>query len=242
MLEAELQDNDEVMRLLEAAIRSSGFFRLEAIPGLASKLRGGSEPFARTNTKIAFDGDEILSVEEKRALGLNTRMKYSKAFIAYFDPKCLRTIEPKSALENMHLSAFHRVARKRELLGFRELGCVKKVRIVPVGDARDCGKIKRFKKTHDIDCARGRDRRGAVTRFGSSCTETRWRRSPAGWFRSTPPSAAATSRTPIGRLRESRTRWNRPHGCRHPRGRGFQRPCCSAIAAPVRLPAVQRTD
>jgi hypothetical protein len=151
MLEAEYQDNEEVMRLLEAAIRASGFFRIEAIPELLSKLRGGSEPFARVNTKIAFEDDEFLSVEEKRVLGLNTRMKYSKAFIGYFDPECLKTIEPKSVLENMHLSAFHRVARKRDLLEFRELGFVKQVRIVPVGDARDCGKIKRFRKIHDIN-------------------------------------------------------------------------------------------
>ncbi len=150
MLEAERQDHEEVMRLLEAAIRSSGFFRAEAIPLLLSKLRNGWEPFARVDTKMAFGGDEFLSIQEKRVLGLNTRMKYSKAFIGYFDPSCLETIEPKSVLENMHLSACHRVARKRDLVEFKSLG-VRQVRIVPVGDARDCGKIKRFKKVHDIN-------------------------------------------------------------------------------------------
>lgn len=151
MLDAEHRDNDEVMRLLEIAIRASGIFRIESIPELVSKLRGGAEPFARVNTKIAFEGEEILSVEQKRMLGLNTRLKYSKAFVSYFDPACLKTIEPKSALENMHLSAFHHVARKRDLLQFRELGFVQRVRIVPVGDARDCGEIKRFKKVHDVN-------------------------------------------------------------------------------------------
>jgi len=150
MLAAERQDHEDVMRLLEAAIRSSGFFETEAIPLLLSKLRDGQEPFARVHTKVAFGGDEFLSVQEKRVLGLNTRMKYSREFISYFDPKCLKTIEPKSMLENMHLSAFHRVARKRDLVEFRSLG-VKRVRIVPVGDARDCGKIKRFKKVYDIN-------------------------------------------------------------------------------------------
>lgn len=151
MLEKERQDNDEVMRLLEAYIRASGLFRTEKIPELVSKLRGGSGAFARVNTRIAFEGDQVLSVEEKRALGLNTRMKYSKAFIGYFDPTSLKTTEPKSVLENMHLSAFHRVARKRDLLEFGNLGFVKQVKIIPVGDTRDCNEIKRLKKIHDLN-------------------------------------------------------------------------------------------
>jgi hypothetical protein len=150
MLEAGRQDHEEVMRLLETAIRASGFFRTEAIPLLLSRLRDGWEPFARVDTRVAFGGDEFLSVQEKRVLGLNTRMKYSKAFISFFDPNCLKATEPKSLLENMHLIAFHRVARKRDLVEFRSLG-VKQVRIVPVGDARDCAKIKRFEKVHDIE-------------------------------------------------------------------------------------------
>jgi len=149
MLEAERQDHEEVMRLLESAIKASSYFRIEAIPDLLSKLRREWEPFARVKTNIAFEGSEFLSVQEKRALGLNTRTKYSKPFISYFDPKCLKTIEPKSVLENMHLSAFHRVARKRDLAEFRSLG-VKRVRIIPAGDARDCATIKSFKKLHDI--------------------------------------------------------------------------------------------
>jgi hypothetical protein len=151
MLEKEKQDNDEVMRLLEANIRTSGLFRDEKIPELVSKLRGGSSLFARVNTKSVFEGDTYLNVEEKRALGLNTRMKYSRAFIEYFDPTTLKATEPKSVIEDMHLNAFHRVARKRDLANFRELGFVKHVKILPVGDARDCNEIKQFKKIHDIN-------------------------------------------------------------------------------------------
>jgi len=153
MCEEELQDNDEVINLLEAAMRSSGFFRSEKIPELVSKLRSGSSPFARLNTNAAFEGDQVLSVEEKRALGLNTRMKYSREFIEYFHPTCLKAIEPKSFLGNMHVGAIHRVARRRELLRFRELGFVKQIKIIPVGDEDDCSKIRRFRKIHDLDKA-----------------------------------------------------------------------------------------
>ena len=80
------------------------------------------------NTKIAFDGDSILTVDEKKKLGLNTRMKYSKKFIEYFDPESFKTIEPKDTLECMHLDAFYRVSRKDDLLNYKKEG-FKKVKI-----------------------------------------------------------------------------------------------------------------
>ncbi len=149
-VELERQSNEEIMQLLEARIVSSGFFRAEKITELMAKLREGSSPFARVNTNVAFDGGAILTVEEKRVLGLNTKMKYSKNFIEYFDPIVFKKIEPKNALTDMHLDAFHRVARKKELRELKELN-VRQVDILPAGDARDCGKIKRFKKTHRIN-------------------------------------------------------------------------------------------
>jgi|GEM_PF-2190867 len=150
-VELERQYNEEIMNLLEATIATSGFFRAEKIPELMAKLRGASVPFGRTNTSVAFDGDVILTVDEKRALGLNTRMKYSKTFIEYFDASALKTIEPKATPECMHLDAFHRVSRKKELLSLKKLGFVKQVKIVPVGDSRDCKKIKRFKKIYSME-------------------------------------------------------------------------------------------
>jgi len=150
-IELERQSNEEVMKLLEAKIVASGLFRAEKIPELIAILKEGVVPFGRVNTPVVFEGDMILTVKEKKALGLNTRMKYSREFIEYFEPSLLRSIEPKSILESMHLDAFHRVSRKKELHRFRELGFVKEVRIVPVGDERDCRKIKRFKKTWRIE-------------------------------------------------------------------------------------------
>jgi hypothetical protein len=151
MLDGERQDNEEVMKLLESTIVASGLFIAEKVPELMAKLRGASSPFARLNTKVAFEGNEVLTVEEKRALGLNTRMKYTKEFIECFDSGILKTIEPKAILLNMHLSAYHRVARRRDLLKFRDLGFIKRITIVPVGDAGDCAKVKRLKKTYSLE-------------------------------------------------------------------------------------------
>jgi len=150
-LEVEQQSNEEVMKLLEASIVASGYFRTEKIPELIAILRSGSIPYGRTNTKVAVDGDSLLNLEEKRALGLNTRMKYSKKFIGYFNPSAFKTIEPKATLECMHLDAYHRVCRKKQLLSFKKLGFVKQVKIVPVGDFLDCKRIKRRKKVYNID-------------------------------------------------------------------------------------------
>jgi hypothetical protein len=150
-LELERQSNEEVIKLLEATVAASGFFRAEKIGELIAVLRGASFPFCRVNTRVAFGGDVFLTVKEKKALGLNSRMKYSKAFIDYFEPSVLRSIEPKAALEGMHLDAFHRVSRRNELRRFKELGFVDRVKIVPCEDERDCGAIKQFKKIWRIE-------------------------------------------------------------------------------------------
>lgn len=149
-IDEERQSNEEIMQLVEAACISSGVFLPEKIPYLMVKLRSGFNPFTRLNTKTASDGEVILTVAEKKALGLNTRMKYSREFIECFVPLAFKKIEPKAFLENIHLDAFHRVARRNDLRKFRQIG-VRKVEILNVGDARDCGKIKRFRKVHSLD-------------------------------------------------------------------------------------------
>jgi hypothetical protein len=147
----ERQFDEEIMKLLEVRITASGYFRAEKIPKLMTILGNASVAFGRTNTQVAFAGDAFVTVEEKKKLGLSTRMKYSKDFIEYFDPSAFKTIEPKSALKHMHLDVSHRVSRKRELLRAKELGFIKQIRISPVGDEGDCARIKRLRKIHNID-------------------------------------------------------------------------------------------
>ena len=145
-VELERRFNEDIMKLLETRISTSGFFKAEKIPELMAKLRGASVPFGRIDTSAAFGGEGILTVAEKKALGLNTRRKYSKTFVEYFDPSAFKTIEPKAFLECMHLDAFHRVSRKKEPLSLKKLGFVKKVKI-----HGDCERMKQFKKMHRIE-------------------------------------------------------------------------------------------
>lgn len=146
----ERQSNDEVLRILQKTIEESGFFVPEKIPELMARLKDGQIPFGRGNSKVAFDGDRNLSIEDKKALGLNSRMKYSAKFIGYFNPASFKTIEPKRTLECMQLDAFHRVSRKKELLKLKKSGWIKQVTIVSCDDGDDCQEIKRLKKTYSI--------------------------------------------------------------------------------------------
>lgn len=148
--ELERQSNEKILNLLETRIKQSGYFRSDKLPELMRKLRAATVPFGRVNTKAAFGREPFLTLQEKKSLGLNPRMKYSKEFIGCFETSVLGSIEPKSVLEHMHVDAFHRVSREKELQRLRELG-FKKINILPVGDEGDCGAIKRNKKVFPIN-------------------------------------------------------------------------------------------
>jgi hypothetical protein len=136
---AEREADRELLVLLRDNIARSGLFRAEKIDALIHLLHTAYVPFGRLNTRIAFEGSTILTATQKRNLGLNTRRKYSREFIEYFYPESLRTIEPCAALEHMHLDAFHRVSRSKELRKLRKLGFVKKV---TVGADPECAKAQ----------------------------------------------------------------------------------------------------
>jgi hypothetical protein len=130
-IDLERQSIDDIMRLLEGTISASGYFRRETIPMLMATLKSGTAPYARFNIDAIFKGDSFLSVEEKRSLGLNTRMKYSRRFLEYWNPASFQKIEPKSTLFCMYYDAFHRVSRKNAIESYKKLGFVKTIRIHP---------------------------------------------------------------------------------------------------------------
>ena len=146
----EQQDQEEILRLLEKRMRSCEIFLPERVPDIIRTLKENSQLFGRTNSDSAFEGEELLTVPEKRALGLNTRMKYTKAFILNFDPDKPSVIEPKSFLENMHLAAANEVRSRRELAKLRAHGFVRKVEIEPCGDARDCERVRQARKVYPV--------------------------------------------------------------------------------------------
>ncbi|CAR53267.1 hypothetical protein A8E25_28990 [Burkholderia cenocepacia] len=138
-------DADEVTRLLQSRIEASGLVVPGKIPELMTKLRGNIGLFQRTSIAGATQGDEPLSVGEKRALGLNTRMKYTREFVEFFRPEVLPTIEPKSALAQILDAVSFEVSRRRALTRFRKAGGGL-VTIEPLGDPDACAAAKRLRR------------------------------------------------------------------------------------------------
>jgi hypothetical protein len=111
----ERQKNKQILELVEASVIRSGCFRPEKIPQLMLALRD-PPTFAQLNTKASEASNGLLSKEEKQSLGLNTRRRYSREFIEYFEPDALKTIEPITMLSSIQSDAFHRTSRKFTLI------------------------------------------------------------------------------------------------------------------------------
>ena len=130
MIEEEKLVLERTLQNLKTRMQESGFFKPEWIAELANKVAGDIEVFQRIKGSQSYGGEPFLTVEEKRSLRLNTRMKYSRDFISCFRPEALSAIEPKTFLENLHLAAWHDEQRRKEIRKLKALG-IQRLRICP---------------------------------------------------------------------------------------------------------------
>ncbi|QIN62465.1 hypothetical protein SBC1_24800 [Caballeronia sp. SBC1] len=151
MVNAEVSGQAEMLKLLEAHLIQSGLFWPEKVPLLVDRVRAKTGPFQHIDTEAAFAGETLLSVAEKKRLGLNTRMKYSHAFIECCRPDMFASVEPKSAVRNMHIAAFHVISRRQHLVQYRQSGVVQKVRVSPMGIPDSCREVQRLRATYLIN-------------------------------------------------------------------------------------------
>jgi hypothetical protein len=145
------EENNKFRDITEAIIRDiamSGYFKEEKLAIINAKITemvrpgyGYSDPFLL---------DDCLSLEEKKALGLNSRQKFSREFIDALSEKGMSHPDPKDILKVIYLKHFHSIHRKYELLRMKRIG-IKTVKIEDCGDERDCKAIKRLKKVWPID-------------------------------------------------------------------------------------------
>lgn len=141
---------EERLALIESTLSRSGFVRPEKLQDLMQIIRATHGPFARVSSRnAAADDGPLLTVAEKKVLGLNSRMKYHAGLIHCFQPEAFRTIEPKQYVADVQLDAFHRVSKKGALDGLRALG-VEMVELSHVNDGRDCARVGKLKRTHRI--------------------------------------------------------------------------------------------
>lgn len=146
---SEREKNKRMFDLTEQSLRECDLIIPEKIPEMMEKLTGGHKAFDRVPNAKAIEGKTSLTVNEKKALGLNTRMKYTHAFLEFFVTEKLAGSEPKSIVSTIILNAFHKASREAELKEFRAHGFIKQVKINCDPDA--CPQVKRLKKIHGID-------------------------------------------------------------------------------------------
>ncbi|MDN7724900.1 hypothetical protein [Burkholderia gladioli] len=141
------EDRAEITARLRRRIEASGLVHMDRVPELVALIANDGRQ--RTNISRAVDGDTLLSVDEKRVLGLNTRMKYTREFISFFRPEAIVGKEPRSELSGIQSAVVSEVGRLRSLERFRRIGC-ERVRIEPLGDPEECSAIKRHRKVFPI--------------------------------------------------------------------------------------------
>lgn len=96
-----------------------------------------------------FKNDEVLALQEKRDLGLNTRYKYSRRVLTFFDIALLGGRHPLHVLERAFWDASSRAQRKHALHEWKGFG----VRVVEISPVSPCAAVQKMHKRWPIDKA-----------------------------------------------------------------------------------------
>lgn len=151
----QIQEDEEThqleLQILEAKIVRSGYFRPDKVQSLIALLHAEYRHFGRVSMPASLSTGEVLGIDEKRELGLRTRHKYTRTMVDYFEPSCLRNIEPKAVINEMRIGAHHAAHRVFQLRKFRALGFIQKVEISGCKDGADCAAIRTARKVYSID-------------------------------------------------------------------------------------------
>jgi hypothetical protein len=129
-------------------IEESGFFKIEKSSIIAEKIKRITRPGYGYSDPFSYE--DCLTLDEKKQLGINTRLKFSREMFDVLTEIGIKHPNPKELIKNIWLKNFHKIHRKYDLERLRELG-LKTVRIEDCGDERDCKAIKRIKKIWSID-------------------------------------------------------------------------------------------
>ncbi|WP_085747312.1 hypothetical protein [Pseudomonas sp. R45(2017)] len=86
--------------------------------------------------EVKLKDGKLLSLEEKRSLGINTRLKITRELYEVLTPAGLE-LGPKKVLESLYLKATFDHNRRREVARMKSLG-IKQYSPLSCGDNRDC--------------------------------------------------------------------------------------------------------
>jgi hypothetical protein len=129
----------EVADAIISDITNSGYFKPEKISFLAEKINKITVP--GYGFRDPFSYDDSLSLDEKKALGLNTRQKFSREFIDCLSPSGLKHEDQKDIIKNIWYQNFGTINIKYGLLKM-ELTGLKLYVWETCGDERVCNACK----------------------------------------------------------------------------------------------------
>lgn len=124
----ETSEKEDLECCFLARLQSSKLIKPEAI-GIAMKHLTHEINLNKTGNK--------LSVDEKKALGLNTRLSITKELLDILTPEGIAQTDPKSILEHIFYKATFENTREKEIQRLRKTG-IKTFMLQPSNSEKDC--------------------------------------------------------------------------------------------------------
>ena len=113
---------EEMISLIMQDIEKNNYFKPEKLSKLQKYI---SEMVKEGFYSDPFDYDKVLSLNEKKASGLNTRKKISKEFFDFIAPAGLSVPEPENLLMKIFYRYFFIICRKYDLVRMKNEGVTK---------------------------------------------------------------------------------------------------------------------
>ena len=143
----EIEKYLEIAKFTVVEIKSCGLFKPEKVQFLTDKINEMAKRGYEYNDPFSYE--DCLALEEKKALGLNTRKKFSRELIDCLSPKGLQYDEPREILKNIWLKNYFAVYRKHDLEKLKKLGT--KTVEISCGYGLACEPVKRIEKVWLIE-------------------------------------------------------------------------------------------
>jgi hypothetical protein len=121
--EGQRQENEKFREIADSVIDeivNCGFFKQEKIPFLAEKINKITVPGYGFSDPFSYD--DFLSLEEKKALGLNTRQKFSREYVDCLSSTGLKQENAKDIIKNIWYRKFSAVQSKYNRLTMEAVG------------------------------------------------------------------------------------------------------------------------
>lgn len=134
-----------VKDLFKAMMQDSGAAKIEMLDSLVNCVFLGSGPLVYHDIFGGFKHGNVLTIGEKKALGLNPRKKYWDVLVSHFDTASFSEADPKDLIDKTYRTALAFSFREADIDRAKSWGCTY-VRLSP---ASGCGCV--WEEKYSID-------------------------------------------------------------------------------------------